>query len=133
MSEDKITAFEITDLEGFYKSLIEEAFKESALLVGKSFFKRNKKDITSFKKHVIDKKSIHVPNDDMVLNEIEKRIFSTKERRDSYFILPKDMEFVIEKLSNEITYKIMSHLTDEEILEMCFSPETNDFIWRIRK
>jgi hypothetical protein len=131
--EQKITAFEITDMEGFYKSLTTEAFSDSALIVGKSFFRKNKKDMKIFKRFIIDDKDKLMPTDEYIIDELEKYIFSTSEHVGSSFIMPNDMEYVIGKISNQITYNIMSHLTDNDILEMCFSPTTQDFIWRVKK
>ena len=133
MSNDNVTAFEITNLDGFYESIAAEAFTDSALLVGKSFFRKNKKDMNVFKKHVIDKRDILTPKPEYILNEIMKCVFSTAEHKEAMFILPKDMEYLIGKISNDITYNIMSHLTDNDILEMCYSPTTEDVIWRIKK
>jgi hypothetical protein len=131
--EDKVTAFEITDMDGFYKSLTNEAFSESAILVGKKFFRRTKKDMETFKKLVIDYKEKLVPKDEFIIHEIEKCLFTTAEHGNSTYIMPNDMEYVIEKVSNEITYNIMSHLTKNDVLEMCYSPESEDVIWRIKK
>lgn len=131
--EDKITAFEITDMEGFYKSLTNEAFSDSAMLVGKSFFRKTKKDMGVFKKLIIDDKEKLIPKENFILHEIEKCVFSTAEHTNSTFIMPSDMEYVIEKIANEITYNIMSHLTEKDVLEMCYSPDTEDVIWRIKK
>ena len=130
---DNVTAFEITNFDGFYKSITDEAFTDSALLVGKSFFRKSKKDMNTFKKHVVDAKNKLMPKQEFILKEIEKCVFSTVEHKKSMFILPKDMEYVIGKLSDEITYNIMSHLTDNDILEMCYSPDAADIIWRIKK
>ena len=133
MNEDKVTAFQITDFDGFFKSIKDEAFTDSAMLVGKKFFYNKKSMISVFKKHVVHKKDILMPPDKDMVVEIEKLVFSTADHKDSHFIMPKDMEYLIGKLSNQITYNIMSKLTDADVLEMCFSTETQDIIWRLKK
>lgn len=131
--EYSIKAFKITNIEDFFKSITDEAFMGSAMFVGKTFFKRTKKDMKVFKKLVVDKKSSLIPPDEQIIKEIENYVFSLNESGDDVYIFPKDMEAIIAKISNEISYKIMSSLTDASILELCYSSQTNDFIWRIKK
>ena len=130
---DNVTAFEIVDFAGFYESLVNEAFSDSALLVGKRFFRKSKKDMEIFKRHVIDKKTSLIPEEKYIVDEITKHLFSTEVSGTVNYILPKNIEIIISNLSNEITYKIMSNLTDTNYMEMCYSPEDDDIIWRIKK
>lgn len=130
---DNVTAFEITNFDGFFKSVTDEAFNDSALLVGKSFFRKTKTDMNKFRKHIVERKDMLIPKHEVILKEIEKCVFSTVENKDAMYILPKDMEYVINKVSDAITYNIMSHLTDVELVEMCYSPKTEDIIFRLKK
>lgn len=130
---DNVSAFEIIDFTGFYESLVNEAFSDSALLVGRRFFRKSKKDMDIFKKHVVEKKTSLIPEEKYIVEEIAKHLFATEASGTVNYILPKDMEIVISNLSNEITYKIMSNLTNTDIMEMCYSPEDDDIIWRIKK
>jgi hypothetical protein len=52
---------------------------------------------------------------------------------DNFYILPDDMEFIIGKFNKEITYNILSHLAEKDILELCYSDYSKDFLWRIKK
>lgn len=130
---DNVSAFEIIDFTGFSESLVNEAFSDSALLVGRRFFRKSKKDMNIFKKHVVEKKSSLIPEEKYIVEEIAKHLFATEARGAANYILPKDIEIVISNLSNEITYNIMSNLTNTDIMEMCYSPEDDDIIWRIKK
>jgi hypothetical protein len=129
--EDKsLLAYQITDIDGFCQSITIEAFSDAAKFVGKKFFKKTKKDMKDFKDHVIDDKENLLPSDDEVIDELEKYIFSTAEDSFGYYIMPADIEYLVYKLKNAISYNIMSKLTEVEILEMCFSSQENDVIWR---
>ena len=130
---DNITAFEITDIEGFMKSITDEAFTDSALLVGKSFFRKNKTDMVKFKVNIVDKKNLLIPKNEIILSLIEKCIFSTESSKDTIYIMPEDIEYIIGKISDDITYKILSHLTEMDFVEMCYSPLANDIIFRLKK
>ncbi len=133
MPEDKVTAYEIIDVEGFCNSISEEAFNDSALLVGKSFFRRKKKDLNVFRKNIIGMKSKYIPEVDEILDEAEKYIFSTPNNKRSSYILPEHIDNLIDDMKNRITYKMLSHLTDVEYIELCYSPLTEDIVWRIKK
>jgi len=133
MPSEHITAYEISDFDEFCKSIADEAFSDSAILIGKNFFRKNKKDITLFRKTILDNKERHIPEEEYVMREIMRFVFSTAEKKNAMYIMPTDMEYIIEKLSNEISYRMMSKLTDEDFLEMCYSPYTDDIIWRMKK
>lgn len=130
---EKIQAFQILDFDGFFKSIIAEAFIGSAMFVGKSFFRKTKKDMKIFKNLVIGNKDKLIPTDYDIMDEVNKYIF-LREDDDKYpYILSADVEIVLGKVSDDITYKIMSSLADEDFLELCYSKDTDDFIWRIKK
>jgi hypothetical protein len=133
MTEEKVNVFEITNFDGFCESITNEAFSDSAIFVGKKFFKNKKNLATVFKKKVIERKEELIPSEKTITNTVNKFLFASPEHKTSQFIMPDDINFLISLVSNDITYNIMSTLTDLKILEMCYDPITEDVIWRLKK
>lgn len=121
---EEVSVIEIADIDEFVDWVRAQALSFAVKRIGKSFFNDESKY-----DNIWDFPEEEDLSPDEVLNEIDKVVVI--EEQDKMLILTKDVEFALGNVTNLLLQRLLGKLVDAEVLEMCWNPETEDFMWRV--
>jgi hypothetical protein len=126
--EGELLICKIVNMEGFVEYVRKMSWQEFSLKVSKRF--SDKKDI---KKIELDTDDIGDDEDlplAIIMSELRRFVFYGEDKEP--FILKSNIHDIIKTLANHIIAKFLGRLVDQNILEMCWDPKFNEFIWRVK-
>lgn len=121
---------EIDDLEDFLLYIKSESFKvflRKMLTISKDLY--NTEDqifITEKEKDFIEKRL----DDYEILYDIERYVLDGE--NNTLYIYKEDTVNIIMRIANDMVSNFLNNLVEENILEMCWDPNNNEFMWRMK-
>lgn len=121
---EEVSVIEIEDIDEFVDWVRKQALSFALERIGKSFFKEESKydGLWEFPEE-------EDLSSDEVLNEIDKVV--VVEDQSKMLILTRDVERALGNVTNLLLQRLLGKLVDIGVLEMCWNPETEDFMWRV--
>lgn len=118
---------EIDDIEDFLLYIKTESFKvflTKMLSVSIDIYKDDEVVFAESEARFIEERL-----DDLeVLKDIERYIIDANEK---LYIHKEDAVMVIASIANDMLSKFLNNLVDLGILQMCWDPKNNEFLWRL--
>lgn len=118
---------EIDDIEDFLLYIKTESFKvflTKMLSVSIDIYKDDEVVFAESEARFIEERL-----DDLeVLKDIERYVIDANEK---LYIHKEDAVMVIASIANDMLSKFLNNLVDLGILQMCWDPKNNEFLWRL--
>lgn len=124
MSDESIK-LQFSDLDDFILWAKKESLNLTLRSIGRNFF-----DDPEFYKDKWELPDEEDLPEEIVLDESVEYI---EEDDKCYVILSPNAEKVLCALSNILLYKMLSRLVDDGVLELCWSKDAENFVWRVKE